>query len=210
MSRTSVRPESPDLTDLPESRQAREAHVRLDEPRPPSGLAGQMGIYQAKFAGKTPELPVAVEDLEQKARSVLSPEAFDYVAGGAGMEDTLRANLAAFRRWRLVPRSPSGRRQTRARRRDLRPSAPLADPARADRRPGYSSSRGRTRLGPGGGLDGRSAGGQHGLVPTARGGRGRDGPTPRGLVSALLAPERRTRREPPRACPASRLRGPSS
>ena len=68
------------------------------------GLARQMRIYQAKLAGKTPELPVAVEDLEQKARSVLSPEAFDYVAGGAGSEDTMRANLAAFGRWRLVPR----------------------------------------------------------------------------------------------------------
>ena len=68
------------------------------------GLARQMEIYQAELAGKTPEQPVSVEDLEQEARSVLSPEAYDYVAGGAGSEDTMRANLEAFRRWRLVPR----------------------------------------------------------------------------------------------------------
>ena len=73
-------------------------------PETSPGLARQMGIYQGKLAGKTPELPVGLEELELRARSVLSPEAFDYLAGGAGSEDTMRANLAAFRRWRLVPR----------------------------------------------------------------------------------------------------------
>jgi isopentenyl diphosphate isomerase/L-lactate dehydrogenase-like FMN-dependent dehydrogenase len=38
------------------------------------------------------------------ARTVLRPEAYVYVAGGAGAEDTVRANREAFRRWRLVPR----------------------------------------------------------------------------------------------------------
>ena len=28
----------------------------------------------------------------------------DYLAGGAGAEDTMGANLAAFRRWRIEPR----------------------------------------------------------------------------------------------------------
>jgi isopentenyl diphosphate isomerase/L-lactate dehydrogenase-like FMN-dependent dehydrogenase len=35
---------------------------------------------------------------------VLRPEAYLYVAGGAGAEDTMRANRDAFRRWRIVPR----------------------------------------------------------------------------------------------------------
>ena len=30
--------------------------------------------------------------------------AYDYVAGGAGAEETVRANREAFRRWRIVPR----------------------------------------------------------------------------------------------------------
>ena len=34
----------------------------------------------------------------------MSQAAYDYVAGGAGSEDTVRANLDAFRRHRLVPR----------------------------------------------------------------------------------------------------------
>jgi lactate 2-monooxygenase len=68
------------------------------------GLVRQMEIYKAGLAGKSPEQPVAIEALESEARSALSVEAFDYVAGGAGSEDTVRANLEAFRRWRLVPR----------------------------------------------------------------------------------------------------------
>jgi isopentenyl diphosphate isomerase/L-lactate dehydrogenase-like FMN-dependent dehydrogenase len=72
------------------------------EPSP--GIARQMAIFQGKLAGETPELPVAVEELEELARAVLTREAFDYLAGGAGSEDTMRANLAAFRRYRLVPR----------------------------------------------------------------------------------------------------------
>ena len=37
-------------------------------------------------------------------RSVLEPGAYDYVAGGAGDERTLRENVDAFGRWRLRPR----------------------------------------------------------------------------------------------------------
>jgi isopentenyl diphosphate isomerase/L-lactate dehydrogenase-like FMN-dependent dehydrogenase len=62
-----------------------------------------MGIYQAGLAGQTPAHPVSADDLEQKARSILKAEAFDYLAGGAGSEDTMRANREAFRRWRIVP-----------------------------------------------------------------------------------------------------------
>jgi lactate 2-monooxygenase len=68
------------------------------------GLQRQMEIYQAGMSGKKPELPVTAEELELKARGVLPPEAFAYVAGGAGNEDTVHANREAFRRWRIVPR----------------------------------------------------------------------------------------------------------
>ncbi len=42
--------------------------------------------------------------LEAKAKEILTPRAYDYVAGGAGGEDTMRANREAFHRWRIVPR----------------------------------------------------------------------------------------------------------
>ncbi|MGP0062839.1 MAG: lactate 2-monooxygenase [Isosphaeraceae bacterium] len=39
-----------------------------------------------------------------RARKKLKTKAYDYLAGGAGAEETMRANLEAFRRWRIVPR----------------------------------------------------------------------------------------------------------
>jgi lactate 2-monooxygenase len=68
------------------------------------GLRRQMEIYKWGLAGKTPGQPVSVEELARKAKSELKPEAYDYLAGGAGAEDTMRANREAFRRWRIVPR----------------------------------------------------------------------------------------------------------
>ena len=68
------------------------------------GLDRQMEIYQRGAFGQKPATPVPLALLEQKAKEILSPEAYDYVAGGAGCEDTMRANLDAFLRWRIVPR----------------------------------------------------------------------------------------------------------
>jgi isopentenyl diphosphate isomerase/L-lactate dehydrogenase-like FMN-dependent dehydrogenase len=70
----------------------------------PLGTLRQFEIYGAGLAGRKPPQPVAPEELEQKAREVLKPEAYTYLAGGAGSEDTARANREAFRRWRIVPR----------------------------------------------------------------------------------------------------------
>jgi lactate 2-monooxygenase len=64
----------------------------------------QYEIYARGLAGERPALPIATADLEQRAREVLSPEAFGYVAGGAGSEATMRANRRAFERWEIVPR----------------------------------------------------------------------------------------------------------
>ncbi len=68
------------------------------------GLERQMQIYLAGLAGERPRVPVSLGLLEQRAKEVLAPEAYDYVAGGAGGEETMRANLEAFTRWRIVPR----------------------------------------------------------------------------------------------------------
>jgi lactate 2-monooxygenase len=73
-------------------------------PEPSWGLKRQMEIYRWGLAGKKPAQPVSVDELEQKAKAVLSTKAFDYVAGSAGSEATARANRDAFGRWRIVPR----------------------------------------------------------------------------------------------------------
>ena len=64
----------------------------------------QYEIYLGGLSGQTPSVPIALDELEARAREKLSPEAWGYVAGAAGSEDTLRANLDAFRRRRIVPR----------------------------------------------------------------------------------------------------------
>jgi lactate 2-monooxygenase len=68
------------------------------------GAERQLEIYQGGLMGGRTAAPVPLSLLEQKAKEVLTAEAYDYVAGGAGGEDTMRANRAAFRRWRIVPR----------------------------------------------------------------------------------------------------------
>jgi lactate 2-monooxygenase len=67
------------------------------------------------LAGETPKLPVSWAELERQAAEALEPRAAAYVFGGAGTEDTMRANLEAFRRWRIVPRAlrPLGKRDLR-------------------------------------------------------------------------------------------------
>ncbi|MFJ2787287.1 alpha-hydroxy acid oxidase [Streptomyces sp. NPDC093249] len=52
--------------------------------------------------------PLTLADVEDRARAVLAPEVYDFVAGGSGDESTLNANRAAFDRCHLVPRVLSG------------------------------------------------------------------------------------------------------
>jgi lactate 2-monooxygenase len=61
-------------------------------------------IYAGGLVGQTPALPLLAAALQERAREVLSPEAFGYVAGGAGAELTMAANLRAFERWQILPR----------------------------------------------------------------------------------------------------------
>jgi lactate 2-monooxygenase len=68
------------------------------------GMDRQFQIYMGGMMGQKPGLPLSYDALEAAAREKLSPEAFGYVAGGAGSEDTMRANREAFTRWRIIPR----------------------------------------------------------------------------------------------------------
>ncbi len=68
------------------------------------GRERQRSIFLRGIGGARPEVPVDAERLERAAKAAMSPEAWAYVAGGAGGESTVRANREAFERWRIVPR----------------------------------------------------------------------------------------------------------
>ena len=68
------------------------------------GSQVQNAIYLAGGA----EWPISPEDWEAGARDRLEQGPFDYVAGGAGSEATIRANREAFDRRRLRPRMLTG------------------------------------------------------------------------------------------------------
>jgi isopentenyl diphosphate isomerase/L-lactate dehydrogenase-like FMN-dependent dehydrogenase len=76
-----------------------------NHPKPmPTGPERELQIYVEGLAGGKPSVPVPLDLLEQRAKEILAPRAYDYVAGGAGGEETMRANREAFYRWRIVPR----------------------------------------------------------------------------------------------------------
>jgi lactate 2-monooxygenase len=68
------------------------------------GRERQFEIYVNGARGAFPTVPASNDSLEAAARRKMSPEGFAYVAGGAGAEETMRENRAAFERWRIVPR----------------------------------------------------------------------------------------------------------
>src|ERR1043166_3454071 len=61
-------------------------------------------IYVRGLGGETPAIPVAIAELERLAVEAMEPRAANYGGAGAGSEDTIAANVEAFRRWRIVPR----------------------------------------------------------------------------------------------------------
>ena len=66
----------------------------------------QYQIYQEMLQpdSNPDKLPVVYEEWEQKARNILKDGPYYYVAGGAGGEQTMDANVQAFKKWKLIPR----------------------------------------------------------------------------------------------------------
>src|SRR5712692_5305553 len=81
--------------------QPRQTNRRALKPMP-AGAEREQQIYALGLSGGKPCVPVPLNLLEQKAKEILVPRAYDYVAGGAGGEDTMRDNREAFYRWRIV------------------------------------------------------------------------------------------------------------
>ena len=69
-----------------------------------SGIERQTSIYLGGVSGQQPRVPVDFGRLQAKARRAMDRRAYAYIAAGAGNEETLKANRAAFERWRIVPR----------------------------------------------------------------------------------------------------------
>ena len=68
------------------------------------GRQRQADIYLGALSGARRSVPVDPARLEEAASKRMSPEAFAYIAGGAGLEETMRVNRDAFDRLRIVPR----------------------------------------------------------------------------------------------------------
>jgi len=68
----------------------------------------QNEIYLKGLFGESPIQPYDWRSVQAAAEQVMTPGAVGYVSGGAGAEDTMRANREAFDRWRLVPRMLRG------------------------------------------------------------------------------------------------------
>ena len=72
------------------------------------GRQRQADIYLAGVRGHKPRVPQSAAALERVAERAMSKEGFAYIAGGAGLETTMKANRAAFERVRIVPRMLRG------------------------------------------------------------------------------------------------------
>lgn len=69
-----------------------------------SALEQQRAIYINGISGHRPIVPTDFRALAAKAAKKMSTAAYAYIAGGAGLEDTMKENRAAFNRWKIVPR----------------------------------------------------------------------------------------------------------
>ena len=68
----------------------------------------QNDVYLKGLFGEQPSQPFDWRAVQAAAEQVMTPGAVGYVSGGAGAEDTMRANREAFDHWRLVPRMLRG------------------------------------------------------------------------------------------------------
>ncbi|MBN8425087.1 alpha-hydroxy-acid oxidizing protein [Microbacterium esteraromaticum] len=82
------------------------SNVAPNDPAAARGISRrtQSDIYRAGISGERPAVPIDATALQSAAQAALTPEAYAYLAGGAGAEVTMAANRAAFDRWQVWPR----------------------------------------------------------------------------------------------------------
>ncbi len=71
---------------------------------PFSAVDRQKQIYLEGLSGLRPAVNIDATLLEERAKAHMSPRAFAYVAGGAGVESSMRVNRDGFEKTRIVPR----------------------------------------------------------------------------------------------------------
>jgi len=71
----------------------------------------QGAIYLRGLGGANPEIPTSFAGLERAAREKMTPEAWAYTAGSAGLETAADANRAAFARYPIAPRMLASARE---------------------------------------------------------------------------------------------------
>src|SRR5262245_2260620 len=75
------------------------------------GPETQGAIYLRGLSGAKPEIPTNFIGLEAAAQQKMSPEAWAYTAGSAGLETAAEANRAAFAHFPIAPRMLAGAAQ---------------------------------------------------------------------------------------------------
>ncbi|MBY0589177.1 lactate 2-monooxygenase [bacterium] len=74
-----------------------------------AGPSRQFEIYVGgMLAGQKPAVPIDIKELERQAKAKMPPEAWAYIAGGAGIETTVANNRSAFDEWQILPRMLRG------------------------------------------------------------------------------------------------------
>jgi len=68
----------------------------------------QGAIYLRGLGGAKPDIPTSFAGLERAAREKMTPEAWAYTAGSAGLETSADANRAAFSHYPIAPRMLGG------------------------------------------------------------------------------------------------------
>lgn len=64
----------------------------------------QREIYLKGIQGKKPKVPFDFDKLASQAKKYISAEAYAYIAGGAGVETTMKSNRLGFEQWQIIPR----------------------------------------------------------------------------------------------------------
>jgi len=82
------------------------SNVAPNDPAAARGISrrSQSDIFRAGISGARPAVPIDARKLEAAAEKALSSEAYAYIAGGAGAEQTVAANRREFERWQVWPR----------------------------------------------------------------------------------------------------------
>lgn len=63
----------------------------------------QTDIFLGSLRGNRRSVPISFDKLKAEAKQNLSAEAYAYIAGSAGTEETKRANSTDFNSWKIVP-----------------------------------------------------------------------------------------------------------